>query len=81
MTGGVVHVAAGGGGVIRAVVVRVVLATVGCRGWCVGCWWWSCSWSVGTPRPAVVVLVVSMFVEAVGDARGSWPRAGWWWRW
>ena len=72
---------ASGGGVIGAVVVRVVLATVGCRGWCIGCWCWSCSWFVGSPCPAVVVLVVSMFVEAVGDARGSWPRAGWWWRW
>ena len=37
MTGGVAHVAAGGGGVIGPVVVRVVLATVGCRGWCIGC--------------------------------------------
>ena len=81
MTGGVAHVASGHGGVIGAVLVRVVLATVGCRGWCIGCWWWSCSWFVGSPRPAVVVLVVSMFVEAGGDARGSWPRAGWWWRW
>ena len=78
MTGGVAHVASGGGGVIGAV---VVLATVGCRGWCIGCWWWSCSWFVGSPRPALVVLVVLVFVEAVGDARGSWPRAGWWWRW
>ena len=81
MTGGVAHVASGGGGVIGAVVVRLVLATVGCRRWCIGCWWWSCSWFVGSPRPAVVVLVVLMFVEAVGAARGSWPRAGWWWRW
>ena len=81
MTGGVAQVASGGGGVIGAVVVRVVLATVGCRGWCIGCWWWSWSWLVGSPRPAVVVLVVSMLVEAVGDARGSWPRAGWWWCW
>ena len=32
MTGGVGHVASGGGGVIGAVVVRMVLATVGCRG-------------------------------------------------
>ena len=78
MTGGVAHVASGGGGVIGAV---VVLATVGYRGWCIGCWWWSCSWFVGSPRPAVVVLVVLVFVEAVGDARSSWPRAGWWWRW
>ena len=69
MTGGVAHVAAGGGGVVRAVVVRVVLATVECRGWCTGWWWWSCSWSVGSPRPVLVVLVVSTFVEAVGDAR------------
>ena len=29
MTGGMAHVAAGGGGVIGAVVARVVLATVG----------------------------------------------------
>ena len=36
MTGGVTDVAAGGGGVVGAVVVRVVLATVGCRGWCTG---------------------------------------------
>ena len=75
MTGGVAHAAAGGGGVIDAVVVRVFLATVGCRRWCIGFWWWSCSWFVGSPRPAVVVLVVSMFVEAVGHARVSW------WRW
>ena len=81
MTGGVAHVASGGGGVIGAVVVRLVLATVGCRRWCIGCCWWSCSWFVGSPRPAVVVLVVLMFVEALGDARGSWPRAEWWWRW
>ena len=80
MTGGVAHVAAGGGGVIVAVVVRVVSATVGCRGWCIGCWWSSCSRFMGSFRLAVVVLVVSMFVEAVGDARGFWPRAGWWWR-
>ena len=33
MTGDVAHVAAGGGDVVGAVVVRVVLATVGCRGW------------------------------------------------
>ena len=78
MTGGVAHVASGGGGVIRAV---VALATVGCRGWCIGCWCWSCSGFVGSPRPVVVVLLVLVFVEAVGDARGSWPRAGWWWRW
>ena len=81
MTGGVAHVASGGGGLIGAVVVRLVLATVGCRGWCFGCWWWSCSWFVGSPCPTVVVLVVLMFVEAVGDTRGSWPCAGWWWRW
>ena len=81
MTGGVAHVASGGGGVIGVVVVRLVLATAGCRGWCIDCWWWSCSWFVGSPHLAVVVLVVLMFVEAVGDARGSWPRAGWWWRW
>ena len=81
MTAGVAYVAAAGGGVLGALVVRVVLAMVGCRGWCTGCWWWSCSWSVGSPRPVVVVFVVSMSVEAVGDARGSWPRAGWWWRW
>ena len=78
MTGGVAHVASGGGGVIGAV---VALATVGCRGWCISCWWWRCYWFVGSPRPAVVVLVVLVFVEAVGDARGSWPRAGWLWRW
>ena len=36
MTGGVADVAAGGAGVLGAVVVRVVLATVGCRGWCTG---------------------------------------------
>ena len=78
MRGGVAHVASGVGGVIGAV---VALATVGCRGWCIGCWWWSRSWFVGSPRPAVVVLVVLVFVEAVGDARGSWPRAGWWLRW
>ena len=41
----------------------------------------TCSWFVGSPRPAAVVVVVLMFVEAVGDARGSWPRAGRWWRW
>ena len=81
MTDEVAHVASGGGGVIGAVVVRLVLGTVGCRGWCIGCPWWGCSWFVGSPRPAVVVLVVLMFVEAVGDARGSWPRAGCWWRW
>ena len=81
MTGGVAHVASGVGGVIGAVVVSLVLATVGCRGWCIGFWWWSCSWFVGSLRPAVVVLVVSMFVVAVGDARGFWPRAGRWWRW
>ena len=81
MTGGVSHIASGGGCVIGAVVLRLVLATVGCRGWCIGCWWWSCSSFVGSPRPAVMVLVVLMFVEAVGDAWGSWPRAGWWWRW
>ena len=69
MTGGVAYVASGGGGVIGAV---VALATVGCRGWCIiGCWWWSCSWLVGSPLPAVVVLVVLVFVEAFGDARGS----------
>ena len=78
MTGGVAHVASGSGGVIGAVVVRLVLATVGWRGWCIGCWWWSCSGFVGSPRP---VFVVSMFVEAVGDTRGSWPHAGWWRRW
>ena len=78
MTGGVAHVASGGGGVIGAV---VALATARCRGWCIGCLRWSCSWLVGSPSPAVVVLVVLVFVEAVGDARGSWPRRGWWWRW
>ena len=36
MMGGVAHVAASGGGMVGAVVVRVVLATVGCRGWCTG---------------------------------------------
>ena len=30
----------------------VALAMVGCRGWCIGCWWWRCSWIVGSPRPA-----------------------------
>ena len=65
MTGGVAHVASGGRGVIGAVVVRLVLATVGCHGWCIGCWWWSSSWFLGSPRLAVVVLVVLMFVEAV----------------
>ena len=32
---------------------------------------------MSSPRQAVGVLVVLVFVEAVGDARGSWPRAGW----
>ena len=32
----VADVAAGGGGVLGAVVVRVVSATVGSRGWCTG---------------------------------------------
>ena len=36
MTGGVAHVAGGGGAVVGVVVVRVMLATVGCRGWCTG---------------------------------------------
>ena len=36
MTVGVADVAAGGGGVLGAVVVRVVLATLGCRRWCTG---------------------------------------------
>ena len=36
MAGGVANVAAGGEGVVGAVVVRLVLATVGCRGWCTG---------------------------------------------
>ena len=36
MTGGVADVAAGGGGVLGAVVVRVVSAIVGCRGRCTG---------------------------------------------
>ena len=36
MMGGVAGVAASGGGVLGAVVVRVVSATVGCRGWCTG---------------------------------------------
>ena len=36
MTGSVADVAAGGAGVLGAVVVRVVSATVGCRGWCTG---------------------------------------------
>ena len=40
MTGGVAHVASGGGGVIGA---AVALATVGSRGWCIGYWWWRCS--------------------------------------
>ena len=31
---------------------------------------------MGSPRPAVVVLVVPMFVEAVGDARGSMASRG-----
>ena len=35
----------------------------------------------GSPCPAVVVLVVLVLVEAVVDARGSWSRVGWWWRW
>ena len=35
---------------------------------------------MASPRPAVVVLVVLVFVEAVGDAKNSWARAGWWWR-
>ena len=61
--------------------VATLAILVRCRRWCIGCWWWSCSWFVGSPRPAVVVLVVSMFVEAVGDTRCSWPRAGWWSRW
>ena len=69
MTGGVADVAAGGGRVVGAVVVRVVLATVRCHRWCTGSWWWSCSWSVGRPRLVVLVLVVSMFAEAVGDVR------------
>ena len=59
----------------------VVSAMVGCRGWCIGCWWWRCSWFVGSPCPAVVVLVVSVLVEAVGDGGRSWSRVGWWWRW
>ena len=49
----------------------VVSAMVGCRGWCIGCWWWRCSWFVGSPCPVVVVLVVSVLVEAVGDGGGS----------
>ena len=49
MMGGVAHVASGGGGVMGAV---VALATVGCRELRIGCWWWSCSWFVGSPRPA-----------------------------
>ena len=36
MTGGVADVAAGGGGVLGTVVVRVVLATLACRVWCSG---------------------------------------------
>ena len=36
MTGGVADVAAGGGGVLDAMVMRLVLATVGCRGLCTG---------------------------------------------
>ena len=36
MTGDVADVAAGGGGVLGAVVVRVVSVTVGCHGWCTG---------------------------------------------
>ena len=36
MTSGVDDVAAGGGGVLGAVVVRVVSAAVGCRRWCTG---------------------------------------------
>ena len=73
MTGGLAHVASGGGGVIGAV---VALATVGCRGWCFGCWWWESFWFVGSPRPVVVVLVVLVFVEAVGDARGILASRG-----
>ena len=78
MTGGVAHVASGGGGVIGAVVVRLVLATVGCRGWCIGCWWWSSSWFVGSRRPAMVVLVgflssrgVVVALVSVGGAMGG----------
>ena len=62
MTSGVADVSAGGGGVVGAVVVRVVLAMVGCRGWCTVSWWGSCSWSLGRPRPVMVVLVVPTFV-------------------
>ena len=36
MTGGVADVAPGDGGVFGSVVMRVVSATVGCRGWCTG---------------------------------------------
>ena len=68
MTGGVANAAAGGGGVIGAVVLRVVLATLGCRGWCIGCWWWSWSSFVGSPRPAVVVLVVPGLARGGGGA-------------
>ena len=54
----------------------VALAMVGCRGWCIGCWWWRCSWIVGSPRPAVVVLVVSVLVEAVWRRRGFLASRG-----
>ena len=36
MTGGMADVAAGGAGLLGAVVVRVVSVTVGCRRWCTG---------------------------------------------
>ena len=36
MTGGVADVAAGVGGVLGAVVVRVMSTMVGCRRWCTG---------------------------------------------
>ena len=36
MTCGVADVTAGARGVLGALLVRVVLATVGCSGWCTG---------------------------------------------
>ena len=57
----------------------VVSAMVGCRGWCIGCWWWRCSWFVCSPCPAVVVLVVSVLVEAVGGLCDFCVRGRWRW--
>ena len=40
----------------------------------------SCSWSVGRPRPVMVVLVVSTWRLLVMP--DSWRCMGWWWcRW